>query len=171
MTIVCNPIGIIYSPYGSPEGTPIQPVFSKGAKGRVEIFPDYRAGLVDLEGFSHIHLIYFMHLVEGFSLTCTPFLDTRPHGIFATRAPCRPNPIGFSVVELLGIDGGILTIGGVDIVDGTPLLDIKPYVSDFDALRDVRNGWYEHAENRSQVIADNRFVLTDKKKSDSDADS
>jgi tRNA (adenine37-N6)-methyltransferase len=170
MAIVCNPIGIIYSPYGSPEGTPIQPVFSKGAKCRVEIFPDYRTGLADLEGFSHIHLIYFMHRVKGFSLTCTPFLDTRQHGIFATRAPRRPNPIGFSVVELLGIDGGILTIGGVDIVDGTPLLDIKPYVSDFDALKDVRNGWYEHAGNRSQVIADNRFVLTDKKKGDSDAD-
>jgi tRNA (adenine37-N6)-methyltransferase len=158
MTIVCNPIGIIHSPYNSPEGTPIQPVFSEGAKGSVEIFPEYRAGLADLEGFSHIHLIYFMHRVEGFSLTCTPFLDTRKHGIFATRSPRRPNPVGISVVELLGIEGCNLTIGGIDIVDGTPLLDIKPYVPDFDVRENAKTGWYEHAGNKQQTVADDRFV-------------
>jgi tRNA (adenine37-N6)-methyltransferase len=162
MAIVCNPIGIIHSPHGSPEGTPIQPVFSKGEKGSVEIFPDYRAGLADLEGFSHIHLIYFMHRIKGFSLTCTPFLDTREHGIFATRSPRRPNPIGMSVVELLGIDGCTLTIGGVDIVDGTPLLDIKPYVPDFDVRQQVKTGWYEQAGNIQQTVADDRFVHTER---------
>jgi tRNA (adenine37-N6)-methyltransferase len=162
MAIVCHPIGIIHSPYGSPEGTPIQPVFSKGEKGRVEIFPDYRAGLADLKGFSHIHLIYFMHRIEGFSLTCTPFLDTREHGIFATRSPRRPNPIGMSMVELLGIDEGLLAIGGVDIIDGTPLLDIKPYVPDFDVRLQVKTGWYEQAGNKQQTVADDRFIHLNK---------
>jgi tRNA-Thr(GGU) m(6)t(6)A37 methyltransferase TsaA len=162
MTIVFNPVGIIHAPYPHTEGTPIQPVFSKGQQCRVEIFPKYRAGLADLEGFSPIHLIYFMHRVEGSALTCTPFLDTREHGIFATRAPRRPNPIGFSVVELLGIDGGMLTVGGVDTIDGTPLLDIKPYVPDFDVRQQLRTGWYENAGNKQQTVADERFVHKEK---------
>ena len=153
-----TPIGIIHSPYPGPEGTPIQPVFSEGNSGRVELYPEYCAGLADLEGFSHIYLIYYMHRVEGFSLTCKPFLDTREHGIFATRAPRRPNPIGISVVELHGIDGGVLTVGPLDIVDGTPLLDIKPYVPEFDIRPQATSGWYEKAGNKGQTVADGRFT-------------
>lgn len=158
MNIELKPIGIIHSCYPEPEGTPIQPVFSEEKHGRVEIFPEYSAGLADLEGFSHIYLIYFLHRVEGFSLTCKPFLDTQEHGIFATRAPRRPNPIGISVVELHETHDGVLIVGPLDIVDGTPLLDIKPYVPEFDVRLQVKTGWYEHAGNKKQTVADGRFA-------------
>jgi tRNA (adenine37-N6)-methyltransferase len=151
-------IGIIHSCHARPEGTPIQPVFSEGEPGRVEIYPEYRAGLADLEGFSHIYLIYFLHRVEGFSLSCRPFLDTQERGIFATRAPRRPNPIGISVVELQAVADGVLTVGPLDIVDGTPLLDIKPYVPEFDVRLEATAGWYASAGNRGQTVADSRFV-------------
>lgn len=164
MNIQLQPIGIIHSCYAEPEGTPIQPVFSEGENGRVEIYPEYRAGLADLEGFSHIYLIYFFHRVEGYSLTCKPFLDTKAHGIFATRAPRRPNPLGLSVVALHTIVDGMLTVGPLDIVDGTPLLDIKPYVSDFDIRQHARNGWYAQAGNKQQTVADDRFVHNEEKK-------
>jgi tRNA-Thr(GGU) m(6)t(6)A37 methyltransferase TsaA len=158
VNIQLTAIGIIHSRYSRPAGTPIQPVFSEEGSGRVEIYPEYRTGLTDLEGFSHIYLIYFLHLVEGFSLTCKPFLDTQERGIFATRAPCRPNPIGISVVELKSLHDGVLTVGQLDIVDGTPLLDIKPYVPEFDVRQQVKTGWYEKAGNKQQTMADDRFV-------------
>ena len=158
LSMQLTPIGIIHSPYPGPEGTPIQPVFSEGDRGRVEIYPEYRGGLADLAGFSHIYLIYFLHRAEGFSLICKPFLDTQERGIFATRAPRRPNPIGISVVELYGIEGGVLTVGQLDIVDGTPLLDIKPYVPEFDIRPQATSGWYEKAGNKQQTVADDRFV-------------
>jgi tRNA-Thr(GGU) m(6)t(6)A37 methyltransferase TsaA len=158
MKIEFSPIGIIHSPYAEPAGVPIQGVFANGAVGTVEVFPEFAQGLTDLEGFSHIHLLYWFHLVQGYSLMCRPFLDVRDHGIFATRAPRRPNPIGMSVVELLSREGCILTIGDVDIVDGTPLLDIKPYVPDFDVRQNAKTGWYEHAGNKQQTMADDRFV-------------
>ena len=158
-----SPIGIIHSPYTEPPGVPIQGVFAGGATGTVEVFPEFAEGLTDLEGFSHIMLLYCFHLVQGYSLMCRPFLDVRDHGIFATRAPRRPNPIGMSVVELLGIEGRVLTIGGVDVVDGSPLIDIKPYVPDFDVRQNVKTGWYEHAGNKQQTVADDRFVHKEKK--------
>ena len=164
MKIIINPIGTIHSPYPDPEGVPIQGVFAKNIRGRVEVFPEFAEGLVDLEGFSHIILIYYLHQVKGYALRCKPFLDTQEHGVFATRAPRRPNPIGISVVRLLGINDNILDIEGVDIVEGTPLLDIKPYVSDFDVRKDIKNGWYQHAGNRVQIVADNRFIQTEQKK-------
>jgi len=158
-----NPIGVIHSPYAEPKGVPIQGVFANGAEGTVELLPEFAAGLADLDGFSHIILLYCFHRSHGYELTCKPFLDTQERGLFATRAPRRPNPIGISVVRLLGIDGCVLRIGDVDIVDGTPLLDIKPYIPDFDVRTNVRAGWYERARNRQQTVADGRFVHTDAK--------
>jgi len=141
--IVYKPIGVIRSPFREPKGTPIQPAAAREVKGRVEVFPEYAEGLADLEGFSHVILIYHFHLSGPARLRVRPYMDDREHGIFATRAPARPNPIGISVVRLLGIEGNVLHIANVDIVDGTFLLDIKPYVPQFDAAADARIGWLE----------------------------
>jgi len=157
-------IGTIHSPYAEPAGVPIQGVFAGGAAGTVEVFPEYAAGLADIDGFSHIILLYCLHRSRGYSLTCKPFLDVQERGVFATRAPRRPNPIGFSVVRLSGIEGRVLRIADVDIVDGTPLLDIKPYIPEFDVRTNVRSGWYEQARNKQQTVSDGRFVHTDEKK-------
>ena len=153
-----SPIGIIHSPYAEPAGVPIQGVFAGGAEGTVEIMPEFAAGLGDLDGFSHIILLYCFHLSKGCTLTCKPFLDIQERGLFATRAPRRPNPIGLSIVRLLGIEGCVLRVADVDIVDGTPLLDIKPYIPDFDVRTNVRTGWYESARNKQQTVADTRFM-------------
>ncbi len=156
-------IGIIRSPYAEPEGVPVQGVFADGAAGTVEVFPEFAAGLADLDGFSHIILLYCFHRSQGYALTCRPFLDDCDRGIFATRAPRRPNPIGMSIVRLLGVEGCVLRIADVDIVDGTPLLDIKPYVPDFDVRTGVSTGWYATAGNRQQTVADARFTDNDAK--------
>ena len=153
-----SPIGIIHSPYAEPVGVPIQGVYGGDAIATVEVSPEFREGLSDLEGFSHIILLYCLHRSQGYSLTCKPFLDVQKRGVFSTRAPRRPNPIGLSIVRLLGIDGCVLRIADVDIVDGTPLLDIKPYISEFDVRSNVRAGWYENARNKEQIKADERFV-------------
>jgi tRNA-Thr(GGU) m(6)t(6)A37 methyltransferase TsaA len=127
-------------------------------QGRVEVFPEFTAGLKDLDGFSHIMLLYHFHRTEGFSLTVTPFMDSQPRGLFATRAPRRPNPIGLSVVRLLRCEGNILHIENVDILDGTPLLDIKPYVPEFDQHPAERIGWLEGAKGKVQSThSDDRF--------------
>lgn len=141
--ITYRPIGIIHSPRTTPEGTPIQPAAAADIIGTVEIDAAYRGGLVDLEGFSHIILLYHNHLVADFSLRVTPFLDDAPRGVFATRAPRRPNAIGLSIVELISVDAdtGKLEVRGLDALDGTPLLDIKPYVPAFDAPSATRIGW------------------------------
>ncbi len=141
--IVYKPIGIIHSPFREPKGTPIQPKAAEGIEGRIEIFQEYVEGLKDLEGFSHIILIYHFHLVKKSSLKVKPYMDNRVHGVFSTRAPSRPNPIGISIVRLVGIKENILYIRDVDIVDGTPLLDIKPYVPEFDVRKVDRIGWLE----------------------------
>jgi tRNA-Thr(GGU) m(6)t(6)A37 methyltransferase TsaA len=120
------------------KGTPIQPAGAGGVLGFVEVEPQYEAGLKDLTGFSHIILLYHFHRGRGVKLCVTPFMDTEEHGVFATRAPCRPNPIGLSIVKLLGMNGRVLEIEGVDVLDRTPLLDIKPYVPDFDCPQDTR---------------------------------
>lgn len=134
-------IGIIHSPFTEKESVPIQPTRS-GALGQVEVYPEFSAGLQDLDGFSHIILLYLFHQSVGFNLLVKPFLDDRLHGLFATRHPCRPNPIGLSIVRLVACRGNYLEIEGVDILDGTPLLDIKPYVPDFDLHSDAKTGWY-----------------------------
>ena len=140
-----KPIGVVHSPFKEPKGVPIQPSSGKGVKGTVEIFPEYVKGLQDVDGFSHIVLIYHFHLSKKSSLIAKPFMDDKTHGIFAIRGPSRPNPIGISTVRLLRVEENILYIENLDIVDGTPLLDIKPYVPEFDNRESVRTGWL--AEN------------------------
>ena len=143
MSIKYKPIGFIHTPFKEPKGVPIQPVAGKDIEGKIEILPDYVEGLKDLEGFSHIILIYHLHLSKKASLLVKPYMDEKLRGVFATRAPSRPNPIGLSIVRLVKIKGNMIYIKDVDIVDGTPLLDIKPYVPEFD-LREVnRIGWLE----------------------------
>jgi len=141
--IIYKPIGIIYSPFKEPFGVPPQPKFGKGIKGKVEIFSEYCLGLKDIEGFSHIILIYHFHLSRGYSLLTKPHWDDIKHGLFTTRSPRRPNPIGISVVRLLGVKDCILDIEDVDIVNKTPLLDIKPYVPEFNKEEVIKLGWLE----------------------------
>jgi len=157
-TITYTPIGLIHSPHKTIEGVPIQPSAAKGVKGTVVVNKKYADALADLKGFSHIILIYHFHRAKGFSLKVKPFLDSEERGLFATRAPKRPNAIGISVVKLINIEGDTLHIENVDIIDGTPLLDIKPYVPDFDFAEDIKIGWLEGKANKSQhKKSDNRF--------------
>lgn len=156
-----NPIGIIETPFKNLEGMPIQPIGAKNVKGKILMKDEYRDGLKDLDGFSHIILIYHLHLSKGYNLHVKPFLDNEERGIFATRAPKRPNQIGMSVVCLDSIEGTNLFISSVDIVDGTPLLDIKPYIPQFDKCKgdDVRIGWFEDKhEVANNKKSDDRFV-------------
>jgi tRNA-Thr(GGU) m(6)t(6)A37 methyltransferase TsaA len=156
--ILFKPIGIIHSPFDHVEGVPIQPIAAKGIRGTVEIINDYADGLKDLDGFSHIILIYYFHLSNDYQLIVKPFLDDNLHGVFATRAPKRPNHIGLSVVKLVAVENTILHIENVDIVNGTPLLDIKPFVPDFDPATEIKIGWLSGSKHRlSTKKADNRF--------------
>ncbi len=153
-----KPIGIILTPFKTPENMPIQPAGGRDIEGVVEIDPRYQKGLCDLEGFSHIYLIYHLHHSQGYSLKVVPFLDSEKRGLFATRAPRRPNPIGISVVRLKRINGNRLYFCGVDILDGTPLLDIKPCVREFDPTDDVRIGWLEGKSKKARGHrSDKRF--------------
>jgi tRNA-Thr(GGU) m(6)t(6)A37 methyltransferase TsaA len=142
MEIIMRPIGVIHSPFTEKDKTPIQASRSQ-AVGQVEVYPEFADGLKDIEALSHIYLFYVFHESQGYKLQVKPFLDDREHGIFATRYPYRPNPIGMSIVKLLSRENNILTVEGMDTLDGTPLLDIKPYVPDFDLRTEVRVGWYE----------------------------
>ena len=154
-----KPIGIIHSPFKEPKGTPIQPAGAKGINGIVEIFPEYAAGLTDIGGFSHIILIYHFHLSKGSSLIAKPYMDDEMHGVFAMRGPSRPNSIGISVVHLIKVEGNRLHVRDVDIVDGTPLLDIKPYVPKFDMRQVERIGWLEsNVHKLSESTDDGRFT-------------
>lgn len=136
------PIGRIHTPFQTTDETPIQPTRSESV-GRVEVFEQYAEGLSDAEGFSHLILLYHFHKSSGYRLIVEPFLDDRARGVFATRYPARPNQIGLSVVKLLERNGNILSVEGIDVLDGTPLLDIKPYIPDFQPQGDVRIGWLE----------------------------
>ena len=156
--IELKPIGIIHTLFTKPEGMPIQPTGAAGIRGTIELFDEYHAGLKDLEGFSHIILLYHFHRSQGFNLQVVPFMDSELRGLFATRAPKRPNPIGISVVQLDKIENGVLHIQNVDIMDGTPLLDIKPYVPEFDSPQDIRTGWLGQARKTlSGRKSDDRF--------------
>ena len=158
MEINYQSIGVIHTPWKEIGGMPIQPSGAAGVRGTIELFPQFVTGLVDLDGFSYIILLYHFHLVQEASLTVTPFLDTQPHGLFSTRAPKRPNPIGISVVKLTHLEGNMLAVEGIDVLDGTPLLDIKPYVPEFDHHAEVRLGWLEKAQGRSlRKRSDDRF--------------
>jgi tRNA-Thr(GGU) m(6)t(6)A37 methyltransferase TsaA len=141
--IIYTPIGIIHSPFKQPKGVPIQPTAAKGIKGEVEVFKEYADGLKNLEGFSHIILIYHFHLSEYSGLSVKPYMDTESHGVFATRAPSRPNSIGLSIVTLDKIEDNILFVRDIDIVEGTPLVDIKPFVPQFDIREVDRIGWLD----------------------------
>lgn len=140
-TLTLTPIGVIHSDHRELARTPIQPVCADGCCGRVEVFEAFAEGLADIEGFSHLHLLYWLHRAAPASLTVMPFLEDVQHGIFATRTPSRPNPLGLSVVSLTERRGRILFVDGLDMLDGTPLLDIKPYVERFDVRLGTRGGW------------------------------
>lgn len=141
--IIYKPIGVIHSEHTIKEKTPIQPRYSKGIKGTVEVYSEYKDGLMDIEGYSHLYLIYHFHKNETVKLITKPFLEDIEHGIFSTRAPFRPNGIGMSIVKLEKKEDNILFIEDVDILDGTPLLDIKPYSARFDVITNTRNGWQD----------------------------
>ncbi len=159
MEIKYKPIGVIHSPFKEPKETPIQSAAAKGINGSVEVFPEFVKGLKDLGSFSYIILFYHFHLSKKTSLEVMPYMDTKTHGVFSTRAPSRPNHIGISTVRLTSIKGNILHVKDVDIVDGTPLLDIKPYVPEFDIRQDVTTGWLEKNINKlPDTKDDGRFT-------------
>jgi tRNA-Thr(GGU) m(6)t(6)A37 methyltransferase TsaA len=156
VAIVYQPIGTVHTPYQSPDGMPVQASRSDKAPGTVVLDEAYVEGLADLEGFSHVILVCHLHLARPYRLRVTPYLDDVPRGLFATRAPARPNPVGISVVALERIDGPTLYVRGIDLIDGTPLLDIKPWVGEFDEPAQVRFGWLEAARARRRA-SDGRF--------------
>jgi len=158
MELIYRPIGIIRSPFKNLSDMPVQPVGAASAKGFVDVDPQYQEGLCDLEGFSHLILIYHFHRAQPCKLRILPFLDTSPRGVFSTRAPSRPNPIGLSIVGLCGIDKNRLSVSQLDILDETPLLDIKPYVPEFDAPPEAYGGWFERSRGAARKkLSDNRF--------------
>ena len=142
MNITFSSIGIIHTPFKTIENMPIQPSADNNSEGWIEIFDEYSAGLADLDGFSHLYLIFHLHKSTRFKLKVIPFLDTVERGIFSTRSPSRPNPVGLSVVKCISVKGNIITIQGLDILDGTPLIDIKPFVPLFEDTKDIRIGWF-----------------------------
>jgi tRNA-Thr(GGU) m(6)t(6)A37 methyltransferase TsaA len=153
-----RPIGVLHTPFKDIAGMPIQPVGAAGVRGTAEIDDEFAPGLQDLEGFSHIIVLYHFHRAPAPRLLVTPFMDTEPHGVFATRAPARPNPIGLSVVRLLGREGCVLHLENVDMLDGTPILDLKPYVPAFDGDVSDRVGWLERVQSNVHTQqADRRF--------------
>ena len=151
-------IGTIHSPFTQQAGTPTQPRNAEGIEGSVTLHPEYAPALLDLDGFDRVWLVYWFDRSRPAQLTVTPYHDTKPHGLFATRAPARINGIGISPVKLLGVEGNILRVSEIDILDGTPLLDIKPYVPEFDAYPEAKSGWLALAPERpGPVRADGRF--------------
>jgi len=154
-----SPIGIINTQYQKLEQMPIQPKGAENTISEIIINKEYEAGLADLDGFSHIYLIYEFHQSCGFQLSVVPFMDNTEHGVFATRAPRRPNPIGLSIVRILSIDKNIIKVSDADVLNGTPLLDIKPYIEQFDKVEQAQSGWMT-ASNREVEIAqsDDRFT-------------
>jgi len=151
-----RPIGLVQTPYVRSQGTPIQGASSGSGEGVVEIFPEFAPGLLDLQGFERLWLICLLDRAAAPRMVVRPYLEDKEHGVFATRAPSRPNPIGLTSVRLLGIDGNRLRIADVDMLDGTPLLDIKPYLPAFDCFPVVRTGWYRSL-SAAGAVADDRF--------------
>jgi tRNA-Thr(GGU) m(6)t(6)A37 methyltransferase TsaA len=159
MTITFSPIGTIHTPFSKLDGMPIQPSGARYVEGTINLYAQFEEGLQDLDGFSHIILLYHFHRSKGYRLIVKPFLDSVKRGLFATRAPRRPNPIGISIVRLLRIEGLILHVQDVDVLDGTPLLDIKPWVPEFDMRQHARAGWLEKKQKNTQTIkSDCRFI-------------
>ncbi len=159
-SIIYRPIGVVRSPYVEPSGTPIQGALAPEGEGTIEIFEQYAEGLADLDGFSHIWAIYHFHRSEGFKLKVTPFMDDVERGVFSCRAPRRPNPVGLSLLKLLRIEGSVLHVAELDILDGTPVLDIKPHYPTVDTRPDVKSGWLDDVDSetrRKRGRADGRF--------------
>ena len=154
--LILKPIGVIHSPFREASNTPIQGVLTRGPEGEVEIFPEFATGLRDLEGFERIWLVFWFHRAKPAKLVVTPYLDNQEHGVFATRAPSRPNPVGLSCVRLLRIEGNRLHIADLDVLDETPLLDLKPYVPAFDCFPESRIGWLQNKTDQT-ISADDRF--------------
>lgn len=153
-----NPIGIIHSPHHNIEDMPIQPKGASGVEGYVLVNEKYIDGLQDLEGFSHIYLLYSFHKATRTALLVKPFMDKQTRGVFATRSPLRPNHIGISIVKLNRVEGNKVIVEGIDILDGTPLLDIKPYIEKFDAVKESVSGWLQASDKEiSKKRSDNRF--------------
>jgi tRNA-Thr(GGU) m(6)t(6)A37 methyltransferase TsaA len=146
--MIIEPIGIIHSPHSTKDECPIQPLYASGALGRVEVFEQFAAGLKDIEGFSHIYLLYQLDRAGDIQMVRKTFLDDQPHGIFASRHPCRPSGIGLSIVRLKERDGNILVVEGIDVLNMTPLLDIKPYVARFDRIEVSSEGWIANKQWR-----------------------
>ena len=158
MDLIYRSIGTVRSPFTQPAGMPIQPSRAAAAEGSLELEPEFWGGLKDLDGFSHLLLVSHLHRTGPPQLQVVPFLDTQPRGIFATRAPARPNPIAVSVLRVLRVEPGRVVVTDLDLLDGTPILDIKPYVPEFDTRPDARVGWYADAARKDQpVVADERF--------------
>jgi tRNA-Thr(GGU) m(6)t(6)A37 methyltransferase TsaA len=159
MKPIIKSIGTIHTPFDKLEDMPIQPKGAAEVIGTVELEEQYVEGLADLDGFSHIYLLYEFHMAKRTALTVTPFMDTTPRGVFATRSPLRPNHIGISIVRLIGVEKNIITVQGIDILNGSPLLDIKPYIAAFDAVQQSRSGWMKGSEEDvSSMRSDLRFV-------------
>ena len=160
MKIELEPIGTIHTEFTEIEGMPIQPTGAKGVKGTLLIKDKYQNGLKDLEEFSHINILYLLHKVDGYLLEVKPFMDINTHGIFATRSPKRPNRIGSSIVQIDKIKGNSVYVSNIDVLDGTPLLDIKPYVPQLyeDTIEELKIGWFEKNHNKAKSQkSDNRF--------------
>ncbi|MCD4740863.1 MAG: tRNA (N6-threonylcarbamoyladenosine(37)-N6)-methyltransferase TrmO [Desulfobacteraceae bacterium] len=155
---VIEQIGTIHSPHSNIKDMPIQPKGATGVEGYALVNEEYVNGLQDLEGFSHIYLLYSFHEAERTELIVTPFMDTQTRGVFSTRSPLRPNHIGLSIVRLKGVQGNKVIVEGVDILDGTPLLDIKPYIEKFDGVKESSSGWMQASGDEvSKRRSDNRF--------------
>jgi tRNA (adenine37-N6)-methyltransferase len=153
-----RPVGIIHTPFSDLTCMPIQPPGARGVPGEIDVYPEFAPALDDLEGFSRVIVIYHFHQAKGFALHVTPFLDEVPRGLFATRAPCRPNPIGLSVIRIVRREDATLRVMDVDMADGTPVLDIKPYIPDFDSYPDERCGWMSgRSASAGRMASDNRF--------------
>ncbi len=155
-SVTLQTIGVIHSSHHERAGVPIQPRYAGGSEGTVEVFPEWVDALADIDGFERIWIIYVLDRASAFQARVVPFRDVVEHGVLATRSPPRPNPIGMSTVRLLGVDGGVLRVADVDVMDGTPLLDIKPYVPVFDSYPDARAGWVD-ANRSERQHADERF--------------
>ena len=149
--IKLKPIGVIYTPYKELKGMPIQGKFKKGIRGTIRLFSKYRIGLKDIEGFSHLILLYYFDRSKKEELIAKPFLEDREHGIFAIRSPHRPNHIGFSIVKLEEVKDNTIIFSEVDILDNTPLLDIKPYVKHFDSRHNVKSGWIDRHFKKGRI--------------------
>lgn len=169
--IIFDPIGVIKTPFATLNGMPIQPEGAKEICGTVELKKKFVEGLKDLEGFSYIILLYHLHMAKECKLTVTPFMDDKPHGVFATRAPLRPNPIGISVVRLIKIEKHKLFIEDVDILDGTPLLDIKPFIPQIDNRMNNNIGWLQGKGNIFQRKSDTRFITNKFYKDEKDSNT